>query len=196
MAYDYLSVYLLGYVSVFLYLYFTAVLRSHGNTLLQAVAILLCTILNAILDPIFIKMIGFHGAAIATLISQSIAGIILIIYLVRKNMFSIQIKTFDFSLLPTLGKIALPSIIQQSVPAISTSFLTAVVSGFSISAIAAYDIAGKLETVLLYPTMAFNMVLTSIIGQCVGSKRIDRAKDYLKFRPKLSFTSCSPPYGR
>ena len=69
------------------------------------------------------------------------------------------------------------TIIQQSIPAISTTFLTALVSGYGISAIAGYGITGKLETILFYPAMALNMVLTSIVGQCIGGKRIDRAKD-------------------
>ena len=69
MAYSYLAIYILGYLAVYLYLYFTAVLRSFGNSMFQAVAMLVSTILNAILDPIFIHFIGFHGAAIATLLS-------------------------------------------------------------------------------------------------------------------------------
>lgn len=72
LAYGYLSIYVLGYIAVYLYLYFTAVLRSFGNSMFQAVAMLVSTILNAILDPIFIKIIGFHGAALATLLSQTI----------------------------------------------------------------------------------------------------------------------------
>jgi len=71
MAYSYLAIYVLGYVAVYLYLYFTAVLRSFGNSMFQAVAMLVSTVLNAILDPIFIHFIGFHGAAIATLLSSS-----------------------------------------------------------------------------------------------------------------------------
>ena len=39
---------------------------------------------------------------------------------------------------------------------------------------------GKLETILFYPAMAVNMVLTAIIGQCIGGARYDQAKDYLK----------------
>lgn len=65
MAYSYLSIYLLGYLAVYLYCYFTAVLRSFGNSMFQAAAMLATTILNAILDPVFIHFIGFHGAAIA-----------------------------------------------------------------------------------------------------------------------------------
>lgn len=75
---------------------------------------------------------------------------------------------------------AIPSVIQQSIPAVSTTFLTALVSTYSITEIAAYGITGKLVTILFYPAMALNMVLTAIIGQCIGGQRVDRAKDYLK----------------
>ncbi len=71
------------------------------------------------------------------------------------------------------------SVIQQSIPAISNPFLTALVSTYSISAIAAYGVAEN-RRILYYPAMALNMVLTTIVGQCAGGKRYDRAKDYLK----------------
>ncbi len=180
MAYSYLAIYVLGYVAVYLYLYFTAVLRSFGNSMFQAVAMLVSTVLNAILDPIFIHFIGFHGAAIATLLSQVVCLIFMVIYLKKKKLFSLHITWFDKAdVLPLIQK-AIPSVIQQSIPAVSTTFLTALVSTYSITAIAAYGITGKLETILFYPAMALNMVLTTIVGQCIGGQRADRAKDYLK----------------
>lgn len=180
MAYSYLAIYVLGYLAVYLYLYFTAVLRSFGNSMFQAVAMLVSTILNAILDPIFIHFIGFHGAAIATLLSQMICLLFMLIYLNKKKMFAFKISAFDRKNVFLLIQKAIPSVIQQSIPAISTTFLTALVSTYSVTAIAAYGITGKLETILFYPAMALNMVLTTIIGQCVGGARYDRAKDYLK----------------
>ena len=180
MAYSYLSIYVLGYLAVYLYMYFTAVLRSFGNSMFQAAAMLVSTLLNAILDPIFIKAIGFHGAAIATLLSQTICLLFMIIYLGKKKLFSFHITLFDKrEVLPLISK-AIPSVIQQSIPAVSTTFLTSLVSAYGITAIAAYGITGKLETILFYPAMALNMVLTTIVGQCVGGRRFDRAKDYLK----------------
>lgn len=180
MAFSYLSIYVLGYLAVYLYLYFTAVLRSFGNSMFQAVAMLVATILNAILDPIFIHFIGFHGAAIATLLSQAICLMFMLVYLKKKKLFSFRISTFDRTDVLLLIQKAIPSVIQQSIPAVSTTFLTALVSTYSVTAIAAYGVTGKLETILFYPAMALNMVLTTIIGQCVGGKRYDRAKDYLK----------------
>lgn len=180
MAYSYLTIYVLGYVAVYLYLYFTAVLRSFGNSMFQAIAMLVSTVLNAILDPIFIHFIGFQGAAIATLLSQIVCLVFMVIYLKKKNLFYLHITWFDKNdVLPLIQK-AIPSVIQQSIPAISTTFLTGLVSTYSITAIAAYGITGKLETILFYPAMALNMVLTTIVGQCIGGQRTDRAKDYLK----------------
>lgn len=180
MAYSYLAIYVLGYVAVYLYLYFTAVLRSFGNSMFQAVAMLVSTILNAILDPIFIHFIGFHGSAIATLFSQVVCLIFMVVYLKKKKLFSLHITWFDKVDVLSLIQKAIPSVIQQSIPAVSTTFLTALVSTYSITAIAAYGITGKLETILFYPAMALNMVLTTIVGQCIGGQRTDRAKDYLK----------------
>lgn len=180
MAYSYLSIYILGYLAVYLYMYFTAVLRSFGNSTFQAVAMLASTILNAVLDPIFIKTIGFHGAAIATLLSQVICLCFMLIYLHKKRLFSFHITSFNKAdVLPLIQK-AIPSVIQQSIPAVSTTFLTALISSYSITAIAAYGITGKLETILFYPAMAFNMVLTTIVGQCRGGGRLDKAREYLK----------------
>ena len=147
----------------------------------QAIAMLTTTILNAVLDPIFIHFIGFNGAAVATLLSETICLLFMLVYLKKKKLFAFKISGFDKSDILSLVQKAVPSVIQQSIPAISTTFLTALVSTYSITAIAAYGVAGKLEIIVFYPAMALNMVLTTIIGQCVGGKRYDRAKDYLKY---------------
>lgn len=180
MAYDYLSVYILGYLAVYLYLYFTAILRSFGNSMFQVVAILVSTGLNAILDPIFINLLNFKGAAVATVLSQTICLVFMIVYIYKKTVFEVHLKLFNRCDVFEIVKKAIPSILQQSIPAVSTTFITALISSYSITAIAAYGITGKLETFLLYPAMALNMALTTIIGQCVGGKRIDRAKSYVK----------------
>ncbi|HJB28792.1 MAG TPA: MATE family efflux transporter [Candidatus Blautia faecavium] len=180
MAYRYLSIYVLGYLAVYLYCYFAAVLRSYGNSMFQAAAMLTTTVLNAVLDPVFIHFIGFNGAALATVLSEAICLLFMAVYLKKKKLFSIRISAFDKSAILPLIQKAVPSVLQQSIPAVSTTFLTALISAYSITAIAAYGVAGKLEIIVFYPAMALNMVLTTIIGQCVGGGRYDRAKDYLK----------------
>lgn len=180
MAYDYLSIYLLGYLAVYLYCYFTAVLRSFGNSVFQMAAMLICTILNSVLDPLFIHFLGFSGAAIATVLSQTVCLIFMLLYMAHKKLFKFHIFDFQKEYIAPYFLKGIPAAFQQSIPAFSTSFLTALVNGYGITALAAYGITGKLETLLFYPAMTLNMVLTTIVGQCFGGKRIDRIKDYLK----------------
>lgn len=180
MAYSYLSIYLLGYLAVYLYCYFAAVLRSFGNSLFQAAAMLVTTLLNAVLDPLFIRWMGFDGAAVATLLSEGICLLCMLVYLSRKKLFAFRLSRFDGAVVMPLVQKAVPSVLQQSIPAVSTAFLTALVGAYSVTAVAAYGVAGKLEIIVFYPAMALNMVLTTIIGQCVGGRRYDRVCDYLK----------------
>lgn len=105
MACSYLAIYVLGYLAVYLYLYLTAVLRSFGNSMFQAVAILVSTILNTILDPVFIHFIGFHGAAIATLLSQVTCLLFMLIYLKRKNCLrSNSLRLIEVKYYPSFKK--------------------------------------------------------------------------------------------
>ena len=179
-AYQYLAIYVLGYLAVYLYCYFTAVLRSFGNSVFQVIAMLICTVLNAGLDPLFIHFMGFNGAAVATVLSQTLCLIFMLIYLHKKQLFHLRLSLFDRRMIPSFFAKGIPSAFQQSIPAISTSFVTSLVSGYGISALAAYGITGKLEIILFYPAMALNMALTSIVGQCAGGRRYDRAKEYIK----------------
>lgn len=177
---NYLAIYLLGYLPVFLYCYFAAVMRSYGNSLFQVIAMLICTVLNAGLDPLFIHIMGFSGAAVATLLSQTFCLFVMLVYLHRKPLFHLHVSQFTAPLLSSFVAKGVPAAFQQSIPAISTTFLTALISGYGLSALAAYGITGKLEIILFYPAMALNMALTSIVGQCIGGKRTDRAICYLK----------------
>lgn len=184
MAYNYLSIYILGYAAMYMYCYFTAVLRSYGDSIFQMVAMLICTVINAVLDPVLIRVFGFIGAAAATLISQNLCLMFMLVYLVRKKLFAVRISAFDVRLIKSFFAKGIPAAFQQSIPAVSTGFLTSLIGSFGITAIAAYGIAGKLETLLFYPPMALNMVLTVITGQCAGAERFDRAKDYLRLSLK------------
>lgn len=85
MVKSYLKIYFVGFLAVYFYLYFTAVLRSYGNSMFQVVGILFCTILNGVLDPFFIKYMGIEGAAIPTVLSQTIAVVLMTIYVIKKN---------------------------------------------------------------------------------------------------------------
>lgn len=180
MAYDYLSIYVAGYFTIYLYMHFTASFRSFGDPLFQVKGMLITTILNAIIDPFFIKLMGLRGAAVATIISEALCLVLAFIYLAKKKYFHVSISFFCKDYLLPIFQNTIPSALQQSMPAISATFMTALVSTFSVTAIAGYGVTSKLEIILFYPAMAMNMALTTIVGQCTGAGRPDRSKDYTK----------------
>lgn len=98
LTHSYLAIYILGYLPVYLYCYFAAVMRSYGNSVFQVIAMLICTLLNAGLDPLFIHFMGFDGAAVATLLSQTLCLFCMLGYLHRKPLFSLHLSQFDGSL--------------------------------------------------------------------------------------------------
>jgi putative MATE family efflux protein len=181
---DFLRIYLVGFIFVYLYLYLSAVLRSMGNTMTQMLFLFISTIVNIILDPLFIKgwgiipEFGVAGSAISTLIAQGLSVVMMIIYIAKNRLMTFSLKHCDKNSLKMIIAKSVPSAIQQSIPAISTSFITSLISGFGIAAIAAFGIAGKLEPILLYPAMALNMAITAASGQCFGACNDKKAKEY------------------
>lgn len=185
-AKDYLAVYLIGMIPSYLFCHITAMLRCYGDSIFQMISMVVTSIINAILDPILIKLIGFHGAAIATVFSQFVSLLLLIVYCKKKQYFKLSLTAFKKAYLLPVAKLSVPTVIQQCTPSISSAVLTACVSGFGTVAMAGYEIVNKLDMILFMPAMVFNMVLTPIIAYCVGQERKDRASDYMKLSVKFS----------
>ena len=179
-AYEYLSVYLLGYTAIFIYMQFTSVFRSFGDPIFQMKGMLFTTIFNGVLDPIMIKIWGLEGAAWATVFSEVLCVIYSIYYYKKKEMFCLNFRKASLSFVKPILHCTVPSAVQQCMPAISSAAMLFLVTRYGVTTIAAYGVTSKLEILLFYPAMAMNMGLTTIAGQCFGANRKDRVKDYRK----------------
>ena len=175
MAYDYLSVYLLGYAAIFLYMHFTAAFRAFGDPVFQMKGMLLSTVFNAVADPLMIRGFGLRGAAWATVLSEALCLVFAVVYHRKKRLFRLTLQRADAAWVRPLLADAVPSAVQSCMPAVSSAALLLLVTGFGVTAIAAYGAAGQLEILLFYPAMAMNMALTAITGQCSGAGRTDRS---------------------
>lgn len=185
MAYDYLSVYLLGYAAIFLYMHFTAAFRAFGDPVFQMKGMLLSTMFNAVADPLMIRGFGLRGAAWATVLSEALCLVFAVVYHRKKRLFRLTLRRADAAWVRPLLADAVPSAVQSCMPAVSSAALLLLVTGFGVTAIAAYGAAGRLEILLFYPAMAMNMALTAITGQCSGAGRTDRVRDYLRCALRL-----------
>lgn len=181
----YLQIMFSGMICIFGYNGVSAVLRGLGDSKTPLIILLLTSILNIILDLIFViplKM-GIFGAAIATVISQGVSFIVSIFYLYNTNellKFKIKEIRFDYEVFLKILKMGLPSGVQQMSVALGMIILVKFVNTFGTDAIAAYTAAGRLDTFASMPSMSISLALASFVGQNIGANKIERVHKGLK----------------
>ena len=178
-ASSYLKVYLLGLVFFFGYNGIVAVLRGLGDSKTPLYFLIIATILNILLDLLFIVVLGFgvEGTAYATIISQAIALFSAILYLQWKNNI-IQFKWADFKFDKALYiqsiKIGLPAGLQATFVALGMTAVLGIVNGFGTDVVAAYSVAIRLDALATLPAMNFAAALSTFVGQNIGAHKMDR----------------------
>ena len=117
---EYLWIIFWGLAAVFLYNYFTALLRSIGNSMVPLLFLVVSTIVNILLDLLFVItfQMGVGGAALATVIAQYISGIGITLYTIFKcpifHMKRIHMR-WDSSILKEISQLSVLTCLQQSV---------------------------------------------------------------------------------
>jgi len=149
-------------------------------------------ILNFIIDPIFIfgwgkiPSLGVSGAAIATIISQGLASLVLIFVFV-KGIFGIKILIKfmkpDFSFFKKVFLLGFPSALEHSVRTFSFTLIVFLIGRFGVEVVASYGIATRIFNILIIPTVGLAIAMTTLVGQNMGAGRVKRAE-------KISTIAC------
>lgn len=162
------------------------VLRCQGKARYAMIGIASGGILNLLLDPIFIFKLdmGIAGAAIATLISQSISFLILLsafvfnISLVRLSVKNISPQPHDYFTIIVSG---LPSFMRQALASIATIALNRAAVDYGDSAVAAMSIVGKVFFIIFAIGLGIGQGYMPVLGYNYGAKRFDRARQSFVF---------------
>ncbi len=168
------------------------ILRSEGKALFSMVALSIGGVLNIVLDPIFIFgfKLGISGAAIATLVSQSISFFILLSWFLRKKTICSLLPTFitkhikDFLLIWSTG---LPSLTRQGLASVATILLNREAGNYSDSAVAAMSIVTKIVMFIASVMIGIGQGFTPVAGYNYGAKRFDRVRKSYWFTLSLGF---------
>ncbi|NTW34328.1 MAG: MATE family efflux transporter, partial [Bacteroidetes bacterium] len=158
-----------------------AILRGMGDSKTPLYFMIIAAFLNVVLELIFIPVLkmGIEGAAIAAVISQGVAFLIATIYLNKKHPYiriSFTKIYFDKMIFVQSLKIGLPSGLQQTFAALGQMALLKIVNGFGTNTIAAYTIAGRIDSFAILPAMNFSMAIMSFVGQNLGAGKYNRVK--------------------
>ncbi|NLK99817.1 MAG: MATE family efflux transporter [Clostridiales bacterium] len=182
---SYMKICFLGILGTALYNGIAAILRALGDAVTPLIFLIVASILNVILDLIFVIVFGWGvpGVAIATIISQFVSGIGCIIYAYNKiSLLRIPIKDFkpDREILSKCIRLGIPVALQNSFVSISMMALQFVINGFQATIIAAYTVVNRIEQLVMQPSMSLGAAVASFTGQNIGAGKIDRAKKGMK----------------
>lgn len=177
----YLKIYFSGSLFFVMYNIFVGILQAVGDSRHPLFYLIISSIVNLILDIIFIAgfKTGVGGAALATVISQIISALLCFIQLIRTDeSYRLQIKKIRFhkNILIQILKIGLPSGVQNSIIAFANVIVQSNINAFGEMAMAGYGAYTKIEGFGFLPINSFTMALTTFISQNVGAENYERAK--------------------
>ena len=185
-ARDYTVVCFLGVIFIFGYNIVSAILRGMGDSKRPFVFIAVASVLNLILDILFV--IGFKmealGAALATVIGQGVSFVISLVYLFkRREAFGFDFHPASFKpekeyIIPIL-RVGTPLAIQQCAIIISSLFVQSYINAYGLVACAVNSVGNKLSSVMSVVTSAINNAGSSMIGQNLGAGKTNRVKQII-----------------
>ncbi len=162
----------------------SVILYGAGDAVTPMLIMILTTVVNMIMDPIFIfgyrgvPAMGVNGAALATVLAQAIGCIWgLKVLLTGQSHIHIKFKNMkiDFGLIWRMIKIGVPNSLQMSFRSIMAIVLMGIVAGFGTSAVAAYGIGLRLQMIVLMPAFAVANAASTLVGQNLGALKPGRA---------------------
>ena len=173
--------------------FFRSILAGEGDMKFPMILAGFGTILNIILDPIFIFTLGFGvaGAAWATTISQLIVFVIFIFMLFVKDHAYVKFQLRDFSLskyiLIDIIKVGLPASLSMIVMSAGQLIFNRMLATFSTDAVAAYQVGGRIDMVVFLPIFGIASALTTMVGMYYGANEIDKIRYITKYGISRAF---------
>lgn len=179
MTADYVTVVFLGIIFVFLYNFFSFLLKGIGNSVIPLVFLGISSVINVVLDIWFVAGLdmGVAGAAYATVISQAVSGIGIGIYSVSAIPF-MKLTREDMKL--SAGRMKeivyndFATSVQQSVMNFGILMIQGLVNSFGAGIMASFAAAVKIDTIAYMPAQEFGNAYSLFISQNHGAGRSDR----------------------
>lgn len=191
----YLRIVFGGLVLTFAYNICTAIFRSIGDSKTPLYFLIIASVLNIILDLMFVIIfhMGIAGVAIATIMSQGISALLCILY-IRKKAAILQMtreeRVFDRQMLKRIMSLGVPAMFQQVSVSVSVMCVQGMVNLFGTSAMAGYAAAGKVESLAMMPMFDMGSALSTFVAQNIGAGDERRARQGVYAGFGLSVAVC------
>lgn len=190
-SYAYISTITFFVGVMFVYNLGSGLLRSIGNSVMPLVFLIISSVINIVLDYVFIVYggRGIRGAAEATVIAQAVAGVLCIVYIMKKTPILICHRE-DFKIEPALYRELLGQGFSMglmgSIVSIGTVILQSAINPLGYRIIAGHTAARKLSSFCSMPAITVAMATATFVSQNKGANQKQRIKQGMKVSYRLS----------
>ena len=179
-AVTYLTIYFAGLTGLLIYNMGSGILRAVGNTTLPLIFLVLTSMLNIILDLLFVLVLhaGIAGVGYATILSQFISAVLTLVLLTRTDeVYQLVWRDLriDRKTLRRITSVALPAGIQSVLTAFSNIFVQSYVNFFGSDCMAGWSCYNKLDQFIMLPMASMANAATSFVSQNIGAGQEKRA---------------------
>lgn len=180
---QYLSIVCCCSLGMYTQFVFERLLQSTGKTFYTMLTQGLGALINIALDPVFIfgyfgiPAMGVAGAAIATVIGQTVAGIAAVAVNLKKNTeIKLQFRGFrpDMAIIGEIYKVGVPSIIMQSIGSLMTYGMNQILLAFTSTAATVFGVYFKLQSFVFMPIFGLNNGMVPIVAYNFGARNKER----------------------
>lgn len=186
-AYSYMLIYMIGTPFVLVSIGMNPFINAQGYARIGMLTVIIGAVLNIILDPIFIFVLRLdvRGAALATIISQFVSAVWVLIFLLKRAPIKIKRLHIDFNVAKSVLKLGATGFTMKV-----TNSLTQAVINMTLKAwggdiaylyIASMSIISSIREVSWLPMQGFVEAYKPVASYNYGAHRYDRVKEAIRF---------------
>lgn len=180
-AAKYMRIYFCGITFTMVYNFCASLLRAAGDTRSPLIFLTLAGVINVVMNILFVTRLGMDvdGVALATVISQGVAAVLVVIAMIRRKDDSHldlgKLRIYKYELLKIV-RIGLPAGFQSSMFSISNVLIQSSVNSFGSVVMSGNAAAGNIEGFIWAAMNAFHQTAVNFTGQNMGARRYDRIR--------------------
>ncbi|MGM9522755.1 MAG: MATE family efflux transporter [Oscillospiraceae bacterium] len=193
-AYNYIIVIFGGIFASYFYNSLSGILRAIGDSRTPLMFLIVASVLNIILDFVFIRAfhMGVAGAGYATVLAQAVSGTLCLFYIAKHYpMLKMHREDWRFSWSFALKhlQVGIPMALQFSITAIGIMVLQSALNSFGSTVVAAYTAASKVEIIFTQPMATLGVTISTYAAQNLGAMQYGRIRRGMRISVLLSMAA-------
>lgn len=188
----YIRIYFAGVIAPLIYNMGAGILRAVGDSRRPLYFLITCCLTNVVLDILFVAVLKLEvvGAALATLLSQILSAVLVLVTLARSDRsYQLIFKKIRLNalILKNIVRIGFPAGLQSVMYSISNIIIQSSINSFGTDTIAAWAAYGKIDGIYWMVLGAFGISITTFVGQNFGAQKYDRMKKSVRVCLGMTF---------